>query len=242
MTFPPPPQRPARIGFTLIELLATMGILMLLVGLLVPAVGRMRDRALESKCLVQLRSAYTAAQLYAAENNGEVVAGDIKAEGASDDGEKWSVRLVPYFNEETNTKSANFACPKWRSDATSKTAYNWGYAMNLTPGFEGTSSTSAQKQLNILTRNNDGTVTGPVFRFSGITHPNRRLFFCDSNQWHVRGQQVVAGSPGQTLASYNRHGKNRCNAVFFDGHMETLTPRGVDSAIYDPANFVNALN
>jgi len=58
----------------------------------------------------------------------------------------------------------------------------------------------------------------------------------------VRGQQVEPGEPGQTLASYDRHGKNRCNVVFFDGHMETLTPQGVDSAIYDPANFSNSLN
>jgi prepilin-type processing-associated H-X9-DG protein len=87
----------------------------------------------------------------------------------------------------------------------------------------------------------NGTISGTVFRLANITHQNRRLFFCDSNQWHVRGTQVVPSDPGETLASYDRHGNQRCNAVFFDGHMETLTPAGVDSAIYDPANFTNQM-
>lgn len=236
----PPPGRPFPVAFTLVEVLAAMAIVLVLAGLLVPFLGKTRDRALQSKCLGQLRSTYTAAQLYAADNNGEIVPGSIKEEGAGGDGDLWSARLVPYFNEEDNSKSANFACPKWRTDAVSKSAYNWGYAMNLTPGYEGAGSTSAQKAASVITNKADGTTTGKTFRFAAITHQNRRLFFCDSSQWHVRGSQVVAGTPGQTLASYDRHGKNRCNAVFFDGHMETLTPQGVDSAILDPANFTNS--
>lgn len=223
-------------AFTLIELLAAVAVVAVLAGLLVPLVGGTRDRALQSKCLGQLRSTYLAAQLYTAENNGQIVPGSIRDESTDADAELWSVRLVPYFNEENNAKSARFACPKWRSDATSKTAYNWGYAMNVTPGFEGAASTSDQKAVSVITHKTNGTATGRTFLFSAITHQSRRLFFCDSHQWHVRGQHIEQNNQ---LSAYDRHGRNRCNVVFFDGHMETLTPRGVDSAIHDPANFSN---
>lgn len=223
----------------MIELLSTVAIILALAGLLLPALGKTHEKSLQAKCLNQLRSAFSAAQLYASDNNDEIVPGSVTTP-ASEDAELWSVPLVEYYQERNNAKSATFACPKWRSDATSKTAYNWGYAMNVTPGYEGTGSTSDQKSASVITIKEDGSRTGKIFRFSTITHAGQRLFFCDSRQWHVRGPQVTPGNPGSTLASYDRHGKNRCNVMFFDGHIETLYPSGVDSAIFDPANFVNS--
>lgn len=235
-TFPPH----SRAGFTLIEILAASAIVLVLAGLLIPMVGSMRDKANQSKCVHQLRSAFAAAQLYTAENNGEVVPGSVETEGNATK-EFWTSKLVPYFGEENNNRSRSFACPKWKEQGGSATAFNWGYALNLTPLYEGTSTTSAQKATSVITRNADGTITGTIFRQAAITHQSRRLYMCDSKEWQVRGQQVTISTPGQTLASYDRHGKNRCNAMFFDGHIETLTPKGVDSSIFDPANFTNSL-
>ncbi|MBC8041186.1 MAG: type II secretion system protein [Opitutaceae bacterium] len=222
-------------GFTLVELLAVIAIIAVLASIIIVSIGKARNMAYQSKCLASLRSTYTAAQLYAADNKGAVVPGSTETQGVANSDELWSVKLVPYYSQVNNAASATFACPKWEDDRVTVSAYNWGYAMNLTPGYEGASSTAQQRATSIITHRTDGTTTGTLFRFNAITHPAKRLFFCDSNEWHVRGQQVVTGTPGQTLASYNRHGENRNNVIYFDGHVAALTPAEVDKAIYDPA-------
>lgn len=57
-------------GFTLIELLVTISIVALLIGLLVPNLGRIRDKADSVKCAANLRSIVAAAQLFAQDNDG----------------------------------------------------------------------------------------------------------------------------------------------------------------------------
>lgn len=224
----------SRFGFTLVELLAVIAIVGILAAILIPTVARIRDRAAQSKCLSSLRSAYVATQLYASENKGQIVPGSVKTP-ADTSAKLWSTTLVPYYGQENNAASATFACPKWEDDKVSASAYNWGYAMNLTPAYEGAGSTDKQKAASVIDYKADGSYTGTIFRFSTITQPGKRLFFADSYQWHVRGSQVAPGNPGQTLAAYNRHGDGKCNVIFFDGHATTLTPAAVDQAIYDPS-------
>lgn len=233
--------RSAGRGFTLIELLAVIAIVGVLAGIIIGSVGKARSMAYQTKCLAHLRATYTAAQLYSADHKGTIVPGSLKNEGDAGTCELWSVRLFPYFGQVTNAASATFACPRWEDDKVSASAYNWGYAMNLTPAYEGASSTSQQKATSVITRKADGGHTGTIFLTANITHPAKRLFFTDSSQWHVRGQQVMPANPGQTLAAYDRHGAGRCNVIFFDGHVGTLKPADVDTAIFDPRNlFVSA--
>jgi prepilin-type N-terminal cleavage/methylation domain-containing protein len=57
-------------GFTLVELLVVIGIIAVLVGLLMPALGRAREASLRSSCTSNLRQIHNALQLYANANRG----------------------------------------------------------------------------------------------------------------------------------------------------------------------------
>lgn len=59
-----------RAGFTLIELMVTISIIVMLLGLLVPNLGRIRDKADSVKCASNLRGIVTAAQSFAQDNEG----------------------------------------------------------------------------------------------------------------------------------------------------------------------------
>jgi prepilin-type N-terminal cleavage/methylation domain-containing protein len=68
-------RRSRQFAFTLIELLVVIGIVGVLIAILLPALGKSRERARRSVCLSNLRQVHLAFTYYAAENNERVPLG-----------------------------------------------------------------------------------------------------------------------------------------------------------------------
>jgi prepilin-type N-terminal cleavage/methylation domain-containing protein len=64
---------PQRRGFTLVELLVVIGIIAVLIGVLLPTLGKARDAANRSACLSNIRQLSNAWIMYANDNKGNLV-------------------------------------------------------------------------------------------------------------------------------------------------------------------------
>ncbi|NDC75474.1 prepilin-type N-terminal cleavage/methylation domain-containing protein [bacterium] len=108
---------PSRRAFTLIELLASIAIIGLLAGLLVPLTGAARNKARAAQCLSNMRQVGAATLLYVNEHRGRLPSiSHLRSAGVS---YSWTETLQPYVGPDFIGR-----CPS-RPDHIAKVTYGW---------------------------------------------------------------------------------------------------------------------
>src|ERR1041385_2086892 len=224
MISPAPPPQPAfvprRRAFTLIELLVVIAIIGILASLIMPALGRAKDKAKGAACMSNLRQVGLALVMYA---------DDFQAYPQGwGDGMVWGAKLLPYVARTGDM----FFCPADRPDpAPLSPDWNRGFSY----GHNSYGHYPAQLGL--------GTAPDPVVRDSQILRPTDMISAGDNDQhWpgslllpkpatctpaghtvelgpvSLRVRPPAPGGPTPLrLLRSRRHGGG-ANMVFCDGH------------------------
>lgn len=202
----------------------TLSIIAIL-ALLVFAGSRFALRqAQTARCTSNLRQLFFAAEDYTRDNNNVALPGS-----RSGNSQFWMWRLRPYLGKtgpgQVKRIDDKFRCPAMRPG--DQNYWGWGYGINSRPGLRGPASTAHDRRFNW-----ESYTDGKVFPALTITYKSKRLFLADADQWHI----LLTNDGVLHFPDYDRHGKELCNVLFYDGHVETLRPDSIYKAVYDPGD------
>lgn len=242
-----------RHAFSLIELLVVLAIISILAGMLLPAIGRIRNSASSAQCQNALRQLGLAELAYADEDGGRLPMVWDSVHYPSNSG-VWHVFLAPYLDAfkkatpdngiyfrfwDVSKASAFGGCTTWRRQVPNWSAVwdAWamtGYSMNSYPAATSPTALGPSAGTN-------------VFRLSAITFTSGRAMIGDGFYGYLFTDP--SGPYGFRLNAYNADAKatgkpcdsgdpvrhaGRMNYVFFDGHVQSLAATDAHRAIDQP--------
>ena len=171
-------RRPGRRAFTLIELLVVIAIIAILIGLLLPAVQKIREAANRMSCTNKLRQSALACHNYADVNGGlppGIIMRNYSDNPYSNEiGPNWAVLILPYIEQDNLYRQAQGSLSLWMDPNYAGTDGGWkAIRAQSIPTFlcpsDGANKTLCNRNLGNVTgwaRGNYAANHGPHYTYS----------------------------------------------------------------------------
>jgi len=188
--------RTSRWAFTLIELLVVIAVIGILASLLLPALGRAKERAMGTRCASNLRQLGVAITLYLEEFKGRV-----QVDAPLDPDTTWGSILDT--NQPIKARNV-FVCPAYAPRQFTNWFYIYGIRQDPPPDYA------------------EGDF-GEILNTTGLPQPTEYLLLADTTS---RGRGGVGARQYYLFLSdhaYQVHARHnlRANGLFLDGHAES---------------------